>query len=86
VLNLAILNDEFWGNLNMDEKFGGSHSRRGKIIFRILNRCEKYEYSHVYERVTLNWVWKILRYAGVNMKNGFCGSKISLGEDYSLTR
>jgi hypothetical protein len=70
----------------MDYKFGGAQSRRGKIIFRVLNRREKYECSHVYGRVTLNWILKIIRYASVNMKNGFCGSKISLEGDYSLTR
>jgi hypothetical protein len=45
----------------MDEKFGGAQSRRGKIVFRVLNRCEQYEYVRVHGRVTLKWVFKIVR-------------------------
>ena len=69
----------------MDEKFGGAQSRRGKIVFRVLNRFEQYEYVRVHGRVTLNWDFKILRYIGVNMNNGICGSKIRTVGDYSLT-
>jgi hypothetical protein len=28
----------------MDEKFCGAQSRRGKIVFRVLNRCGQYVY------------------------------------------
>ena len=58
MLNIAILNEAFYGNENMDEKFGEAQSRRGKIVFRVLNGCEQYEYVRVHGRVTLNWSLK----------------------------
>ena len=69
----------------MDEKFGGAQSRRGKIVFRVLHRCEQYEYVRVRERATLKWVLNVVRHTGVYMKNGSCSSKIRLVGENSLT-